>query len=150
MIRMLTTVGLLSAVAASAAKAGKVQVYIMMGQSNMLGEGHVAGTTNGTLQFAVQTEHKYPYLWDAATKAYAVSKTVRDVAIMGSGGATAKSALHHNEFLTVNTTLKSTIGPELGIGWALDALNVRVRVCACVCCVCTCEIARCADYSLHD
>ena len=34
------------------------QVFILMGQSNMLGEGKISGNTNGTLEFAVKTEHK--------------------------------------------------------------------------------------------
>lgn len=39
--------------------AAPVQVYIMMGQSNMLGMGKVIGNnTNGTLEFAVHNESK--------------------------------------------------------------------------------------------
>merc|ERR1719195_774860 len=59
----------------------------------MLGMGTVHGTTNGTLEFAVHQEKKYPYLWDA------------------------KATLHHNEFMTAG--VGNTIGPELGIGFAL-------------------------------
>lgn len=95
-----------------------VQVFILMGQSNMLGMGKIAGDTNGTLEFAVKTEHKYPYLWDEATGDWAVSETVRNVFIMGSGNASfSQSKLQHNEFMTVTG---STIGPELGIGSALS------------------------------
>ena len=36
-----------------------VQVFILMGQSNMLGEGKKTGTTVGSLQYAVETEKKY-------------------------------------------------------------------------------------------
>lgn len=43
-----------------------VQVYILMGQSNMLGYGTIAGTTDGTLEYAVKTKNKYPYLVDDA------------------------------------------------------------------------------------
>jgi hypothetical protein len=39
--------------------AAPVQVYILMGQSNMLGMGKVIGnSTNGTLEFAVHNESK--------------------------------------------------------------------------------------------
>ena len=39
--------------------AAPVQVFILMGQSNMLGMGKVIGnTTNGTLEFAVHNESK--------------------------------------------------------------------------------------------
>ena len=98
-----------------------MQVYILMGQSNMLGEGKVIGnTTNGTLEFAVNTEKKYSYLLNKTAGGWAVLPTTRNVAIMGSGNASFEhSTIHHNEFMTVNTTLKDTIGPELGIGFAL-------------------------------
>ena len=102
----------------------------MMGQSNMLGEGKKAGTTNGTLQFAVETEHKYPYLWDATNNNNSTSANVRSVFVMGSGGMGSAIALQHNEFMTAATDTpgpipgmqskaKSTIGPELGIGFTL-------------------------------
>lgn len=101
-----------------------------MGQSNMLGEGKKEGTTNGTLQFAVETEHKYSYLWDSATGNWTSSKNVRNVFVMGSGGVDSSVTLFHNEFATAATTRpapvpgmnsasKDTIGPELGIGFTL-------------------------------
>jgi len=94
-----------------------VQVFILMGQSNMLGEGKISGNTNGTLEFAVKTEHKYPYLIEA-NGSWAVSHDVRNVFIMGSGNQSfEKSKLQHNEWMTVKG---KTIGPELGIGWALS------------------------------
>ena len=98
---------------------GPVQVFILMGQSNMLGEGKVNGNTNGTLEFAVKTEGKYPYLVNK-TGGWTVLPTLRNVAVMGSGNESfERSTFHHNEFMTVNTTLKDTIGPELGIGFTL-------------------------------
>eukprot|EP00041_Stephanoeca_diplocostata_P041888 m.9342 g.9342 ORF g.9342 m.9342 type:complete len:467 (-) comp6888_c0_seq1:258-1658(-) len=107
-----------------------IQVFVMMGQSNMLGEGKKMGTTNGTLQFAVEQEGKYPYLWDKTTGNWSVSKTVRNVFVMGSGGVDAGITLFNNEFMTAAITTpqgppgmgpksKDTIGPELGIGFAL-------------------------------
>ena len=102
----------------------------MMGQSNMLGEGRKTGTTSGSLQYAVETEHKYPYLWDATNKNYSTSKNVRNVFVMGNGGITSAITLQHNEFMTAATTTpatqpgmssraKTSVGPELGIGFAL-------------------------------
>lgn len=87
-----------------------------MGQSNMLGEGKISGTQNGSLEFAVHTEKKYPYLLDATGK-WSMSKTVRNVAVMGSGGPDSKVTLHHNEYMTAG--VGSTLGPEFGIGFAL-------------------------------
>lgn len=84
-----------------------------MGQSNMLGEGKIEGSQNGTLEYAVKTEHLYPYLVDG-TGNWTVSKDVRNVFIMGSGNASFnQSKLFHNEWMTVSGR---TIGPELGIG----------------------------------
>ena len=60
-----------------------VQVFILMGQSNMLGEGKKTGAGN-SLETAVKTDHKYPYLWDAAKGDWSVSDTVRNVFVMGS------------------------------------------------------------------
>ena len=88
------------------------------------------GTTNGSLQFAVQTEGKYPYLWDKAASNWSTSKNVRNIFVMGSGGVDAEITLFHNEFMTAADTtpasvpgmgsrMKDTIGPELGIGFTL-------------------------------
>lgn len=98
-----------------------VKVFILMGQSNMLGEGAVIlGTTNGTLEFAVKTEHKYPYLVDKKTDNWIYSENVRNVFVMGSGGVNASVTLQHNDWLGVNVSKKKTIGPELGIGFTFD------------------------------
>lgn len=87
----------------------------------MLGEGNIHGDKNGTLEFAVKTEHKYPYLVDA-TGNWTVQKDVRYVFIMGSGNSSfEKSKLQHNEFMTVTG---DKIGPELGIGWAIGNLSL--------------------------
>jgi len=42
-----------------------VQVYILMGQSNMLNFGKVNGDKDGTLEHAVKNKNLYPYLIDA-------------------------------------------------------------------------------------
>lgn len=92
----------------------------MMGQSNMLGEGKVAGWKDGTLQYATGIKGLYPYLVDEKTGAWSQLDHVRDVAVMGGGDADGTiGSLHHNEWISVNPTKKSTIGPELGIGFAM-------------------------------
>jgi len=96
----------------------------MMGQSNMLGEGHLAGPGNNTLQHAVFQDGMYPYLQDKATKQWAVSPQVRNVFIMTSGNATFdKATLQDNEFMQAPVGCvgckKASIGPELGIGFKL-------------------------------
>ena len=82
----------------------------------MLGEDKVNGDTNCTLEFAVKAGHLYPDLVDAKGD-WAVRKDVRNVFVMGSGNASfEQSKIQHNEWMGVNTTIKATIGPELGIG----------------------------------
>jgi hypothetical protein len=90
----------------------------------MLGEGNIGGPgtkdTNGTLQYAVDTEGKYPYLWDVAAKTWTVSKTVRNVFTMGSGGPTSGTKMETNNWMTGGSGHGGKIGPELGIGFALE------------------------------
>jgi len=103
-----------------------VQVFIMMGQSNMLGEGKVTGlSTNNTLEHAVFVDNMYPYLKDEKNNNWAVADQVRNVFIMTSGNATFnQSTLQDNEWMQapdgkVVGSKKSSIGPELGIGFSL-------------------------------
>lgn len=110
----------------------------MMGQSNMLGEGQKFGPKRGTLEFAVKTEGKYPYLYDKTSHTWTTSKTVRNVFTQGNGGIPSLNPiqLFHNEFMTaLNSTpapfpgmvsaMKTSIGPELGIGFALGAYTTE-------------------------
>jgi hypothetical protein len=79
-----------------------VQVFIMMGQSNMLGFGN-AGTLKGI------AAEKYPYLVDDSG-AWNVRKDVRNVFFCMGG-------LRHNDWLTAkNGNGGGKFGPEIGIG----------------------------------
>jgi len=86
-----------------------VQVYILMGQSNMLCMGKVAGE-KGSLENAVKVEKKYPYLVDDAGN-WTVRKDVRNVRVMGSGVGPMKE--YQNEWMTITG---KGIGVEIGIG----------------------------------
>jgi len=79
-----------------------VQVYILLGQSNMLGFGKPA-TLKGI------AEEKYPYLVDDAGE-WTVRKDVRNVFVMCSGNNPAKD--QQNDWMTI----QRNIGPEIGIG----------------------------------
>jgi hypothetical protein len=99
-----------------------VQVYILLGQSNMLGMGKVAGG-EGSLENAVKVKKKYPYLVDDAGN-WTVRKDVRNVRVMGSG--TGDMRLFNNEWLTIKGR---TIGPEIGIGHCLgNAIDAPVLI----------------------
>jgi len=104
-----------------------VQVYILLGQSNMLGFGKVAGDKPGTLEHAVKEKGKYPYLVDEQGN-WTTRKDVRNVRVMGSG--TKGMRVFNNEWLTVKG---GRIGPEFGIGHylghAVDAPVMILKSC---------------------
>lgn len=80
-----------------------VQVYLLMGQSNMVGSGV---TTN----LASIAKDKYPYLVDDDGN-YTTRMDVRNVFIITSGNKIGD--VRQNNWLTVE---KKKIGPEIGIG----------------------------------
>lgn len=88
-----------------------VKVYILMGQSNMLEMGKVAGDKEGTLEHAVKSKGLYPYLVDSAGN-WTERKDVRNVAVMGSGGP-GKTQVRKNDWLKV---AGGKVGVEIGIG----------------------------------
>ncbi len=81
-----------------------VQVYILLGQSNMLGFGKTKGEGEGTLGHAVKTKKLYPYLVDAAGN-WTTRDDVRFVRVMNE-------KQFNNEWMTIS----GNIGPEIGIG----------------------------------
>ncbi len=104
-----------------------VHVFILMGQSNMVGLGKVTGP-DGSLEFAVKEKKKYPYLVDD-TGAWLERKDVRFARVMsGRGGGMQRL---NNEWMTVKTC--KTIGPEFGItaplGNAVEAPVLILKSC---------------------
>ena len=90
-----------------------VQVYILLGQSNLLGFGKIKprrGKAEGSLIHAAKEKKKYPYLVDDGGN-WTVRKDVRNVRVMGSG--TGKMRVFNNEWMTIKGR---AIGPEIGIG----------------------------------
>jgi len=87
-----------------------VQVYILMGQSNMLNFGKVKGDKDGTLENAVLNKNLYPYLKDDENN-WTVRKDVRNVRVMGSGTGGMRG--FNNEWMTITG---GGVGPEIGIG----------------------------------
>lgn len=99
-----------------------VQVYLLLGQSNMLGFGKINGG-EGALEHAVKEKQLYPYLIDQAG-VWTERKDVRNVRVMGSG--TGGMKLFNNEWMTVKG---KAIGPEIGIGYQLGhALDAPVMI----------------------
>lgn len=94
-----------------------VKVFILLGQSNMLGFGKVAGEDKpGTLEHATRVEMLYPFLVDDEGN-WTVRNDVRNVRIMGSG--TGDMRVFKNEWMTIGG---GNIGPEIGIGHYLGNL----------------------------
>jgi hypothetical protein len=82
-----------------------VQVFILLGQSNMVGLGKVLGG-DGSLEFAVKEKKKYPYLVEDDGR-WVERNDVRFVRMMQGKG------LLNNEWMTISGR---TLGPEHGIG----------------------------------
>ena len=99
-----------------------VQVFILLGQSNMVGLGKIKGG-DGSLEFAVKEKKKYPYLVDDAGM-WTERKDVRNVRVMvGRGGG---MQLFNNEWMTIKS---GTIGPEFGIGHVVgNAIDAPVMI----------------------
>ena len=107
-----------------------VKVFILLGQSNMVGLGKISpggrGKPEDTLEFAVKNKMKYAYLVDDAGN-WSVRKDVRFVRMMQGNG------LMNNEWLGVaqpEQIFKSTtIGPEFGIGHVIgNAVDAPVMI----------------------
>jgi len=104
-----------------------VKVFILMGQSNMVGMGRIAEGKNaeGSLENAVKAKKKYPYLVDEGGN-WSERKDVRYVRVMqGRGGGGMQQ--FNNEWMTVKTC--RTIGPEFGIAHVVgDAIDAPVLI----------------------
>lgn len=88
-----------------------VQVYILLGQSNMLGFGKIGpADKDGSLEHAVKEKGLYPYLVDDEGT-WTERKDVRNVRVMGSGLGGMR--VFNNEWMTIKGR---AIGPEIGIG----------------------------------
>ncbi len=99
-----------------------VKVFILLGQSNMVGMGKVVGP-EGSLEHAVKTKKLYPYLVDGQG-AWKSRDDVRHVRVMvGRGGS---MQIYNDEWLKVGGR---TLGPEHGIGHVLgDAVPEKVML----------------------
>lgn len=86
-----------------------VQVFILMGQSNMLPMGRVTGD-KGSLEKAVKEKKLYPYLVDDQGN-WTTREDVRNVQVMEKRG---KMNVLKNDWLTVNGC--KGIGVEMAIG----------------------------------
>jgi hypothetical protein len=105
-----------------------VQVFIMMGQSNMLGMGHIHGDADGSLEYTVHQKKRFQHLlvknnhingnynhnYRMATN-WTVRHDIRNVGVFGEDF----SNLYKNEWLTVSG---KNFGPELQFGYVMAEL----------------------------
>ena len=94
-----------------------LQVYVLLGQSNMLGMGHVGSADggDGTLHYAVRQRGLYPFLLDSADD-WTASPNVRITHVIDAPGGEFK--VLRNEFMAIHD--HDNIGPEHGIGQFLE------------------------------
>ena len=100
-----------------------VKVFILLGQSNMLGFGRIDPIEkNGTLSQLVKTAGKYPHLIDDEGN-WTTRNDVRNVHVMDKRGAGLTEfetfSVLKNEWLTVK---KGHIGPDLQFGYIMGHL----------------------------
>lgn len=107
----------------------KVKVFILMGQSNMLGFGRVGPKeVKGSLEYLIHERKKYPFLLDADGK-WAVRKDVRSVHVMDQRGVDYKHLEKFGDVKNDWLTVKGNFGPELGFGYVMgQALEEPVLV----------------------
>jgi hypothetical protein len=90
----------------------KVKVFILIGQSNMVGMGDInPDTKQGTLTYLTKTEKKYPFLVDDAGK-WAVRKDVYYY----------DARVKKGSYLSPTSNNGNSIGPELGFGFVMGQL----------------------------
>ncbi len=95
-----------------------VKVFIMFGQSNMVGMGAITRGSKHTLENAAKTEGLYPFLLDDAGN-WSERNDVRHILIVQGG---PKKDLAHNEWLRVGAgkwKMAAFIGVEHSIGHLL-------------------------------
>ena len=94
----------------------KVKVFILLGQSNMLGFGRVGPKeTKGSLEYLIQEKGKYGFLVDATGK-WTVRKDVRSVHVMDQRGVDYKDLEKFGDVKNDWLMVKGNFGPELGFG----------------------------------
>lgn len=93
-----------------------VQVFIILGQSNMLGFGRVGPKeTRGSLEYMIKEKGKYGFLVDADGK-WTTRKDVRYVHVMDQRGVDYKDLEKFGDVKNDWLTVKGNFGPELGFG----------------------------------
>ncbi|MFK7820147.1 MAG: sialate O-acetylesterase, partial [Planctomycetaceae bacterium] len=106
-----------------AAQTKPVKVFILLGQSNMLGFGRVGPSdVKGSLEYMVKEKGKYPHLVDAAGK-WTVRQDVRFVHVMDKRGVDFKNMEDFADIRKDWLVPKGRFGPEIGFGHVMGHLH---------------------------
>ena len=104
-------------------KSKPVQVYILLGQSNMLGFGRVSpADKSGTLEYMIKKKGKYPYLVDKDGQ-WTERKDVRYTHVMDKRGAGLTDFDVFSDMKNQWLTVKGNFGPELGFGHIMGQIH---------------------------
>ncbi|WP_197454948.1 sialate O-acetylesterase [Stieleria varia] len=100
-----------------------VQVYILLGQSNMLGFGRVGpADLQGSLEYMVKEKSKYPHLVDDAGN-WTQRNDVRFVHVMDKRGVDFRDMENFADMKNEWLTVKGNFGPEIGFGHVMGHLH---------------------------
>ena len=107
-----------------AAQEKPIKVYILLGQSNMLGFGRIGPAENaGTLENLVKKANKYPHLVDDQGN-WTVRNDVRYVHVMDKRGGDYKDMNHFGDMKNQWLEIKGrSFGPELGFGHVMGHVH---------------------------
>ncbi|KAG7348446.1 carbohydrate esterase / alpha-galactosidase [Nitzschia inconspicua] len=103
-------------------KANKpVKIFILMGQSNMAGQGDIYGDRDGDLEYAILKKNRYRHLIHEQADGNYTWATKEDVRYVHIDSESQKFNIKRNGELSVKNAEgpKRKIGPEVGIGWIL-------------------------------
>lgn len=92
-----------------------VKVFLMLGETNMIGAGQISGDLPGTLEYTVKSKKRFTHLVDSSTKAWIRRSDVRYVAVKDN------MDIVRNEWLGVDERY-NYFGPELQFGYILGEL----------------------------
>jgi len=106
-----------------AAQDRPVKVFILLGQSNMLGFGRVGpADLQGSLEFMVREKQKYPYLIDERGQ-WTERQDVRYVHVMDKRGVDFRDLEHFADMQNQWLGVKGNFGPELGFGHVMGHMH---------------------------
>ncbi|MDA7918539.1 hypothetical protein N9B20_02635 [Mariniblastus sp.] len=107
----------------SADESKPIQVYILLGQSNMLGFGRVGPVDKlGTLENVIKNKGKYAYLVDEAGQ-WSERKDVRYTHVMDKRGAGLTEFDVFSDMKNQWLKVEGNFGPELGFGYVMGQFH---------------------------